>query len=196
MLGRVASSGLFVLLAGAVAPEVLAAEAADAKETAKQHFREGQKLYNLGQFDRAVDEFSAAYTAHPLPAFLFNLGQCEKQRKDYERAIFFFERFLKEEPDAATASTVREVLEETRKELKRELRRDAEEKAAVVPPPQLVAPAAGIAPLAAVYEQGWFWSLVASGAVLLGGSLYIAFNTGGETVHRPPEGSLGVIDRR
>ena len=48
---------------------------------AKAHFDKGNMHYNLGRFDEALEEFSAAYEALALPAFLFNLGQCHRHRR-------------------------------------------------------------------------------------------------------------------
>ena len=64
---------LVLLLAAALL--VPCAALADSKEEARGHYREGQKLYNLGKFQEASVEFEKAYDVHPDAVFLFNLGQ-------------------------------------------------------------------------------------------------------------------------
>ncbi len=79
------------LVAVLVAVNVAAADPAEMK--AKQLFRSAQAAYDLGQFQKALDGYSAAYEAKPLPAFLFNIAQCHKQLAHWERALFFYRRF-------------------------------------------------------------------------------------------------------
>jgi tetratricopeptide (TPR) repeat protein len=66
---------------------------------AKQHFAVARAAYDAGRFDDALAAFQAAYAKKPIPAFLFNVGQCERQLGHYDRAIFFFERYLESSPN-------------------------------------------------------------------------------------------------
>jgi tetratricopeptide (TPR) repeat protein len=184
--------------------------APDARDVARQHFRDGQKLYNQKQYDKAAEEFSAAYEAHALPGFLFNLGQCEKHLAHYERAVFFFDRFLREAPYAKNRETAQALLREARRALAAEqAASDSEIPIEAAAPPAttsdeieelpldiaLVAPPPAAREVVPVYKRWWFWS-IAAGAVAIAGTVVIAFNTGGETIERMPEGSLGSLDRR
>ena len=101
-----------------------------AKKIAKEHFDKGQTAFKLGRFDEALSEFSAAYEAAPMAAFLYNLGQCHRQMKNWERAKFFFEGYLRELPDAPNRDTVEELVAETQAELDK-----AAAAAAAAPPP-------------------------------------------------------------
>ena len=60
--------------------------------------RKGQLDYKLARFEDALQDYSRAYELYPAPALLFNLGQCHRNLKNYERAIFFFEGYLREQP--------------------------------------------------------------------------------------------------
>src|SRR5688572_26261239 len=81
-------------------------------ESAKSSFDRGMQHYNMGEFDRALSEFKKAYGAQPHPELLFNIGQCYRNLGNVDEAIFFFERYLEEEPDA---DEVRALLAEMRK---------------------------------------------------------------------------------
>ena len=80
---------------------VRAAHAEDPSErAAKRHYDRGQKLFALQKFDEALDQYQKAYDAKPIPAFLFNIGQCHRNLGDLDAAIFSFKRYLKLDPEA------------------------------------------------------------------------------------------------
>ncbi|MBS2029502.1 MAG: tetratricopeptide repeat protein [Deltaproteobacteria bacterium] len=91
-------------------PPVARAEKAETQ--AKALFKAAQKAYDLGNFDEALKDYTAAYDAKPLPGFLFNIAQCHRQRGEYERAAFFYKRFLDTAPKAAAAETAQKLLAE------------------------------------------------------------------------------------
>lgn len=62
--------------------------------TARKLFDSGERAYNLGEFDKAVDLFKQAYEQWPEPAFLFNIAQTFRQIGDCKQALFFYKRFL------------------------------------------------------------------------------------------------------
>lgn len=99
----------FVLMLALVAGAPTSADA-----EARSLYADARVAYDAGLFDEALAGFQAAYTRAPLPGFLFNLGQCERQLGRHDRAIFFFERYLEERPDAANRPLVEELLAESR----------------------------------------------------------------------------------
>src|SRR5262245_50838876 len=72
-----------------------------ATRAAKQHFYQGEKLFALGRFRDALTQYEAAFDASPLPAFLFNIGQCHRNLHDLDAAIFSYRKYLRLLPDAA-----------------------------------------------------------------------------------------------
>ncbi len=117
-----------VSLAGA--PSVHAAEK-KADRRAKQLFEEGQRAYDLADFQTAVDKYKAAYKEKPLPAFLFNVAQCYRQLKQWDQASFFYRRYLTLAPNAPNVDHVKDLLAEVEKQAK----------AAAPPPAPTVPPA-------------------------------------------------------
>jgi tetratricopeptide (TPR) repeat protein len=77
-----------------------------ATRDAHRHYDKAEKLFALGRFDQALDEYEAAYEAKPLPGFLCNLGQCHRNLGDYDAAIFSFRKYLELDPDAPNQDEV------------------------------------------------------------------------------------------
>ena len=119
---------------------MLAAPSLRADSTMQQAKALAQKAnadYALGRFTEALAGYEKAYELFRAPAFLFNLGQCHKQLKNWDRAIFFFEGYLREQPDAPNRDVVQELIEDSRREQQASLaaesqRREVEAKAAEV----------------------------------------------------------------
>ncbi len=99
-------------LRAAAAVDDVVVEKMSAADLAKVHFERGQRMYNLGEFAAALDEYKTAYRLNPLPAFLFNIGQCHFALGDYDRAIFFYEGFLRESPSGEYRAQVEKLIAE------------------------------------------------------------------------------------
>jgi tetratricopeptide (TPR) repeat protein len=92
ILRRGLATSAAALAALAFAGTLTAAAADPAK--AKQLYDDGEKSYNLGQFDKAIELFTKAYEEWPEPAFLFNIAQAYRQSGNCKQALFFYKRFL------------------------------------------------------------------------------------------------------
>ena len=139
--------------------------------SARRHFDEARTQYDIGRFEEALGGFERAYAAKPLPALLFNIGQCHFQVGRFERAAFFYDRYLTLEPQAPDRAVVEELLVEARAHAARDQEADTAAMASA--------------------EFPWLWVGVASGtaaAAAVGTVLYFALTSGGEP-------SLGVLDR-
>jgi tetratricopeptide (TPR) repeat protein len=171
---------LALLLVGfviAIAPRPAHAED-PAMRAAKRHFERGEKLFALGKFDEALDEYQKAYDAKPIPDFLFNIGQCYRNLDDYDKAIFSFKKFIKEEPDAPNREAVQKLIDD----LEDKKEHDGGRKIIDNNPPP-------IRPKSErpFYKQWWFWTGV--GVVTVAGSVGIYEGTKGG----PPSTDLGNI---
>ena len=110
----------------AAAPQSEAARKAEAKRLAD----EATRKYNLGQFQDALDTYSKAYETFPAASLLFNLGQCHRSLGNHERAVFFYEGYLREKPNAPIRDVVEELLVEERASLTKQREEEATRKAA------------------------------------------------------------------
>lgn len=193
---------LLVLTLVGVAPARAEASREDLARVASD---QATTQYNLGRFHRAAELYARAYELYPVAPLLFNLGQCHRKLGHHERAIYFFESYLREAPDARNRALVVDLIREQRRAIdatekmnERRQRREAthalrmkEAVARVVAddPPFLPAPAP--APEhdgPAVYERWWFWT--AAGAIAIGAGAYLIAGESG------PDTDLGVLDYR
>src|SRR5262245_2800841 len=74
--------------------------------TARQHFEQGSRLYDLQRFHEAAHEYEAAYELHPDPALLFNIGQAYRLGNEPDRALLAFRSYLRRVPDAPNRTEV------------------------------------------------------------------------------------------
>lgn len=175
---------VFALLAlmFAVTPRIAHADD-PATRAAKRHFDRGEKLFALGKFDDALDEYQKAFDAKPLPDFLFNIGQCYRNLGDYQQAIFSFKKYLKLEPDAPDKDKVDKLIDDLEEKQERgEGQRLVGKKEAPPPPPPTPTPATESAPF---YKKWWFWT----GVVVVGAGAGIG--TYEATKGGAPDTSLG-----
>jgi tetratricopeptide (TPR) repeat protein len=88
-------------------------------DQAKQQVSAAAIAYRLGRFDDALAGYTKAYELYPKAALLFNIGQCHKNLKDYAKAVFFFEGYLRDAPAAPNRALVEDLIREVRAELAR-----------------------------------------------------------------------------
>jgi tetratricopeptide (TPR) repeat protein len=153
-----------------------------ATKAAQKHFEKAQKLFNLGKFDAALEEYEAAYEAKPLGDFLYNIAQCYRNLEDYDRAIFSFKKYLKEKPDADDRAQVEKFIDE----LEDKKARGEGQKFVDKPPPPPPPPLAQETP---IYKKWWFWTGIAVVGAAGGFGIYEA------TKSSTPATDLGNIGR-
>jgi tetratricopeptide (TPR) repeat protein len=158
----------------------LAARAASAeqpaRDSARQHFERGEKLYALTKFSDALDEYQKAFDALPLADFLFNIGQCYRNLGDYDSAVFSYRQYLKLAPSAPNRPQVEQLIGEL--EAKRDQRaaeRDTQRLGLQRPQPAEPAPSdAGRSRPSdgSIVRTWWFWTAVAVVGAGSGISIY------------------------
>jgi tetratricopeptide (TPR) repeat protein len=187
------------------------------EQQARTLFTDGQKAYDVGEFERALTLYSDAYKLKPLPGFLFNIGQCHRQLGNFERAGFFYGRFIdNSNTDAPNVELARELLADVSR---RQADKDAAEKKAaqekaeaerraadapVAPPLTPVEVSTLPPPPPPVLEEpvtkkAWFWVVVGVGvaAVATGATLgIVAGSQPREVMYAPRPTSLPDIDGR
>jgi tetratricopeptide (TPR) repeat protein len=111
--------------------------------------------YNIGHFDQALELYSKAYESLAAAALLFDIGQCHRMLGHQERAVFFFQGYLRERPDAPNRALVEQLLQDLQRQLdaQRAATARAEEQQRVAerpfPPPPIEPVAPAPAPTAA-----------------------------------------------
>ena len=80
--------------------------------TAKEHFNQGNRHYELGHYQEALNEFEVAYMAVPDPAFLFNIAQCHRKMGHDKEAVGFYKSYLRAAPNAPNRADVQKRIRE------------------------------------------------------------------------------------
>jgi hypothetical protein len=213
---------IFVLLAGSGTARASGVPSLDDEKQARTLYDRAEKSFDLGKFGDALADYQSAYEAKPLPGFLFNIAQCYRNMGKFERARFFFRRYLALDPHAPNRRRVEELIVEMSKQMDSQASpAPSSVEPMPVEAPPLVAPAPAAAPpLAAPAELArtapigavpdviatpphpaqpgqpvWrrWWFWTGMGAVVAGGIAAGFFLTRPET--RTP-GSLDPIDGR
>jgi tetratricopeptide (TPR) repeat protein len=103
---------------------------------AREHYDKGITHYNLGEFDKAIEEFKQAYAISGAPGLLFNVAQAYRLVGDYKQALYFYNTYLRLQPNAANRADVEARMAEMEKAL-------AEQKAIEDAKPKGTLPAEG-----------------------------------------------------
>ncbi len=106
-----------LLVVGTILLSVPVAFAQDqeALTEARTRFTRGLELYEAGDYEAALAEFTRAYEVAPHFAVLYNIAQVKAQLVRYPEAVETFERYLAEGGDQIAAPRRAEVEEELRR---------------------------------------------------------------------------------
>ena len=96
--------------------------------TSAEQFEKGKAAYRLGEFDEAISCFREGYRLKPDPVFLYNIALAHRGKQDFEKAIFFYQSYLREAPTAPNRAAVEAKIADLQKAL------DEKQRAAEAPP--------------------------------------------------------------
>jgi tetratricopeptide (TPR) repeat protein len=85
---------------------------ADDADVAREHYRQGTKLYDLRRYREAAHEYELAYENKEDPALLFNIAQAYRFAGDYEAAIASYRSFLRHVPHLTNRGEVEKRIAE------------------------------------------------------------------------------------
>jgi tetratricopeptide (TPR) repeat protein len=108
-----------VALPAAAAPPATAPSTAGATATtpdpARDHYERGLAKYNLAEFDAAIAEFKESYELSKAPRLLFNIAQAYRLKKDYASALYFYNTYLRAEPNPPNREDVDAKIDEMKR---------------------------------------------------------------------------------
>lgn len=107
-MGRDSRSVLIVAVVAVVA--ALAARPATAQPElaqARERFEQGEAYFKAGTYDKAIEEYRAAYALVPRPGLLFNIGLCYEHLGDAAQAIDHYDRYAAADPGGGKVSEAR-----------------------------------------------------------------------------------------
>jgi tetratricopeptide (TPR) repeat protein len=122
------------------------ARAGETAPAVKELYDSGRRNYNLGHFEEALKDFEKAYQLKDDPAFLFNIGQCQRNARRYEEAARSFRAYLRESTGISVAT--REQVQKLIAEMENAIREQENRRPATVANPAAApkAPSAATAP--------------------------------------------------
>jgi tetratricopeptide (TPR) repeat protein len=121
---RTSISIAIALILSLLAP--LVARADESSLLAKEHYRRGTKLYDLGHYVEAAAEYEQAYQAKDSPALLYNLGQAYRLGGQPEKALAAYRSYLRNLPAAENRDEVLAFIDTLKKTI--EAQKQAKEK--------------------------------------------------------------------
>jgi tetratricopeptide (TPR) repeat protein len=182
-------SALLIILCLVASATPRLASAADNKVQAKEAYKEGTRLFDIGEYKQALEAFKKAYLLYEEPAFLFNIAQCYRQLDDKPEAIKFYKTYLRKQPDSPKTADIQSLIANLERALQEEqaARKKPPEgtiQPGTPPPPTAAPPPATVqqpttppaAPAVAVqetppkqekpvYKKWWLWTIVGGVAV-------------------------------
>jgi tetratricopeptide (TPR) repeat protein len=170
---------------------------ADDLEDARRHARNGSSAFELGNFDEAIREYTAAYKLKSDPAILYNLAQAHRIANHPSEALHFYKMFLSRMPEAPNRAEVTAKIEALVKLV--EEQRQTQSMPSELPireepraPPEMTAPSPPPASRAErpIYKRAWFWGVI--GAVVAAG-VGIGLGVGLGAQPHPPGASEGTV---
>jgi tetratricopeptide (TPR) repeat protein len=197
-------SGWMVALALALIllPGWAAAESATAR--AKRHFEQGTTAYNIGDFQKAIEEYKEAYKAKPDPAILYNIAQAYRLAGNARQAVFLYRSYLRNLPDAPNRAEVEERI----RTLEAEIAATSKSQATTprrepvpaepphdtasppphdtAPPPIAVTTTAPPRDERRARKKAWIWGGVVAGVVVVGVALGVGLGLGLTEDNPPP----------
>jgi tetratricopeptide (TPR) repeat protein len=191
------------LLIVALAPPAFA-DSRTAK--ARAYYESGMAHYTLDEYDQAIEAFQAAFRERPDPVFLYNIAQAARLAKKTEMALHYYEKYLHLLSESApNRAEVEERIASLQKVLTEQAAATNAKPATPLPPapevpptsppstPQVAPAETPIVPAAPVpvYRKWWLWTLVAAGAVLIGGAVALGVTLGGGP--SPPGADYGPL---
>jgi hypothetical protein len=177
------------------------------EQKARVLFADGQKAYDVGEFERALTLYSDAYKLKSLPGFLFNIAQCHRQLGNFERASFFFGRFIdNSKPAAPNIELARELMTDMGRRQAEKAKAQAKAKSdAPVAPPLTPVEAVSLPPPPPpavepepVTKKAWFWVVIGGAVVAAAGGITagVLLSQPKEVMYMPRMTSLPDIDGR
>jgi tetratricopeptide (TPR) repeat protein len=173
----------------------------DPRAQAKVLFEQATADYKVGRFDSALSRYEQAHKLFPAAQFLFNIAQCHRALGNYQRAIFFFEGYLREAPAAPNKDLVEDLIRECREKEaalseERRLGLELEQKrldlAAAAARPRLESrPGPRDEEPRPLYKKWWFWAVVGGVALTAAGTAWVISSSSEGSL---PDGSLGNLD--
>ncbi len=85
---------------------------------AAANFEKGTRLYQVGEYGKALEEFKAGYVEEADASFLFNIAQCYWRLGQHKEAVLAYRRFLSLTPETPLRADVEHKIAELEEHLR------------------------------------------------------------------------------
>ena len=167
-----------------------AAADSDDSVRARALYEKGMAHYHLEEYDQAIEKWEEGFRLRPAPEFLYNIAQSHRLAHRADKALSFYQKYLRLAPRAQNRAEVERHIAALEKIVREAPAPEtpatpATPVAPAAPPPPVVVetPAPAAAPAASanavtaapakkpIYKRGWFWGVIGGsiGVVLVAG---------------------------
>lgn len=117
---------VLVAFAGPAAAQKKTKEEKAAEKEAAAHYKQGRAYYDSGVYQKALDEFFAAYRLAPRPLLDYHIGRSFQGLGDRVQGQHHLRKFIEEAPDDKAVDDARARIAQMELELEQEARAAAE----------------------------------------------------------------------
>src|SRR5262245_50367416 len=82
------------------------ADGAEESAEAKSFFEKGMAHFQLEEYDAAIEKWEAGFRIRPVPEFLYNIAQAYRLSHRPEKALNFYQKYLRMAPKAPNRADV------------------------------------------------------------------------------------------
>jgi hypothetical protein len=170
-------------------------------DVVRQHFQAGTSAFDLGLYDKAIAQFTAAYEVKRDPVLLYNIAQAHRLAGHPREASRFYRVYLERTPDAPNRAEVEGKLVELHEAIERleatQTRLPPDQTQPSLQPPaatnllvQSTAPGRAPRPLS---RRWWLWTTV-GGVVVAGVAVGLGVGlSSGQAAQVPPNTTGGTF---
>lgn len=145
-----------------------------------RHVTEAQQSYTEKNYDKAVEEFEAAYQISPEPVLLISIGRCHYLADRPKEALTYYNQALqgkltRSEREEVTASVAKATIKLQEQERKRAEDQRAADQAKISALAVQATPAPKAPEKKPFYKTGWFWGTIGG---VVGASVIVGVTVG------------------
>ena len=167
--------------------------AAEDKDAARKAYSEGTRYYNLSQYADALEAFKRAYWSYEDPSFLYNIAQAYRLSKRPDKALSFYQKYLRLSPEAKNRDEVERHIAALKEIVEKQKSAAEAPPPNALPPPSTPPPPSGgtVAPTPTseappprtdlvaqpaekpVYKKAWFWGVMGGVAAVVAAGVVV-----------------------
>jgi tetratricopeptide (TPR) repeat protein len=151
-----------------------AGDSDDRTAAARKLFELGMGRFQLDEWDAAIAYWEEGFRNKPAPELLYNIAQAHRRAHRPDKALTFYQKYLRLSPDAANRADVERIiatLEHTAPAAAPATATDAQ----VVPVP--ITTESPPRPLA---RRPWFWAVIGGGVAVVAAAVVVGVVVGGQ----------------